>query len=405
MNDDKKRIKNKTNNSMEEILKKIDEDKNRILNQNEIDTLLTAIASDEEYKPGNSARKIKIYDFEHPDRFSKEELREISNVSETIARELTKFFASEYEIFPKFHVASVDQLTCEEFLRSLPLPTPCINFLWMEREGTLEMDWEVFFNGFMGAHIEKPRDLNGLEKNIFARDIYNPIEKIVYREFSNTADKELFKFSDQEFVDNPQFLFKYNSPTEMGVLVTFEVNINNIEKYIQLFLSEDLVKALRENGFFSERKFFQKKGEIIIPLTYPEPDTIIEVGRFRLEDDFKIKKNMIFESNKLAGAPLDIYKNGIHVALAEAVIIDDNRGVRVTENVDASKEENFYNTKIIFGGCITEPEEKFCEGRILEMREWWNEPARVIKDNKIIAYGEILVMDESYGVKITEVVE
>ena len=165
------------------------------------------------------------------------------------------------------------------------------------------------------------------------------------------------------------------------------------------------MKALRENGFFSERKFFQKKGEIIIPLTYPEPDTIIEVGCFRLEDNFKIKKNMIFESNKLAGDPLDIYKNGKQVALGEGVIIDDIRGVRVTENVKAPKEEIFYNTKIIFGGCITEPEEKFGEGRILELREWWNEPAKVIKDNKVIAYGEILVMDESFGVKITEVVE
>ena len=53
------------------------------------------------------------------------------------------------------------------------------------------------------------------------------------------------------------------------------------------------MKALRENGFFSERNFFQKKGEIIIPLTYPEPDTIIEVGRFRLEDNFKIKEESI----------------------------------------------------------------------------------------------------------------
>ena len=56
-------------------------------------------------------------------------------------------------------------------------------------------------------------------------------------------------------------------------------------------------------------------------------------------------------------------------------------------------------------GKVLSKEEKFGEGRILELREWWNEPAKVIKDNKVIAYGEILVMDESFGVKITEVVE
>ena len=230
-----------------------------VLSKKEIDKLLESIASgDVNPMPKDRVRKIKIYDFKRPDRFSKEELMEISDVSETIAQELTKFFTSEYGIFPKIHLASVDQFTCEEFLRSIPMPTPCINFLWMGREGIFEMDWEIFFNGFMGAHLEKPRDLNGLEKNVFARDIYSPIEEIIYREFSNAADKELFKFSDQTFVDNPQFLIKRNSFTEMGVLVVFEVSLNNVEKQMNLFLTEDLVAALRGNGFFSDGRFFQK---------------------------------------------------------------------------------------------------------------------------------------------------
>ncbi len=405
MSEEKKETKNNAKNNVEEILNRIDEGEDRVLNQNEIDTLLTAIASDEEYKPVKSARKIKIYDFERPDKFSKEELREISYVSETISLELTKFFASEYEIFPKFHVASVDQFTCEEFLRSIPTPTPCINFSWMDSEGIFEMDWEVFFNGFMGTKLKHPRDINGLEKNVFSRDIYNPIEEIIHREFSNNAYNELPKITEQEFVDNPQFLIKHNSFTEMGVLVVFEVSLNNVKNQMNLFLTDDLVAALREKDFFSYKEHSHKKDEIIIPLAYPDPDTIIEVGRFRLEDNFKIKKNMIFESNKLAGDPLNIYKNGKQVALGEGVIIDDNRGVRVTENVETTEEETFYNTKIIYGGCSTEAEEKFGEGRILELREWWNEPAKVVKDNKVIAYGEILVMDESFGVKITEVVD
>ena len=400
MSEGKKETKNFSKEQIEKMLKKGEE---HFLDQKEIDTLLTAIASDDDFKPVKKTRKIKIYDFKRPDRFSKEELREISNVSETISRELTKFFASEYEIFPKFHVTSVDQLTCEEFLRSIPTPTPCINFSWMDCEGVFEMDWDVFFNGFMGANIK--RSLNGLERNVFTRDIYNPIEKMIHKEFSRSSGKELPEISNQEFIENPQFLFKYNFPTGMGVLVTIKAKLNNVEDNISLFLSEDLVNALRENGFFTKRIYSQKKDTIVIPLTYPTPDTVIEAGRFHLDNDFKIRKNMIFESNKMAGNPLDVYKNGNHVALGEAVIIDDNRGVRVTENVETPKEENFYNARIIFGGCNTEPEEQFGEGRVLELREWWNEPARIIKDNKVIAYGDILVINENFGIKITEVVE
>jgi len=47
-----------------------------VLTQKEIDELLSAIndgcAEPEEYKPAMNSRKIKIYDFKRPDKFSKE---------------------------------------------------------------------------------------------------------------------------------------------------------------------------------------------------------------------------------------------------------------------------------------------------------------------------------------------
>ena len=47
---------------------------NEVLSQDEIDQLLTAISSGDtdtdDYKPVNSAKKIKMYDFKRPDKFS-----------------------------------------------------------------------------------------------------------------------------------------------------------------------------------------------------------------------------------------------------------------------------------------------------------------------------------------------
>ena len=52
---------------------------NEVLSQDEIDQLLSAINSGDsdvdDFKPVNSARKIKIYDFKRPDKFSKETLK------------------------------------------------------------------------------------------------------------------------------------------------------------------------------------------------------------------------------------------------------------------------------------------------------------------------------------------
>jgi flagellar motor switch protein FliM len=63
---------------------------NEVLSQEEIDQLLMAISSGEtetdDYKPVSDTRKIKIYDFKRPDKFSKEQIRTVSIMHETFAR-------------------------------------------------------------------------------------------------------------------------------------------------------------------------------------------------------------------------------------------------------------------------------------------------------------------------------
>ncbi len=63
---------------------------NEILSQDEIDQLLSAISSGQsdvdEYKPVSDTRKIKIYDFKRPDKFSKEQIRTVQIMHETFSR-------------------------------------------------------------------------------------------------------------------------------------------------------------------------------------------------------------------------------------------------------------------------------------------------------------------------------
>ena len=82
----------------EELDKKIEEAKkhSEVLSQDQIDELLKAIEEGEDdFRPVNDYRKIKIYDFKRPDKFSKCELRNISCASEIFAREVRKFLTSD----------------------------------------------------------------------------------------------------------------------------------------------------------------------------------------------------------------------------------------------------------------------------------------------------------------------
>ena len=73
--------------------------KDHVLSQAEIDQLLKAISKvpdDDEYdlSDSNKRRKIKIYDFKRPDRFSKEQIRYLVCIFETVCRDMTTQFSA-----------------------------------------------------------------------------------------------------------------------------------------------------------------------------------------------------------------------------------------------------------------------------------------------------------------------
>ena len=72
--------------------------KTEVLSQKVINQLLTAInAGDiepEDIRYTADTRKIKIYDFKRPDRFSKEQIHTISMIHETFARLTSNFLTA-----------------------------------------------------------------------------------------------------------------------------------------------------------------------------------------------------------------------------------------------------------------------------------------------------------------------
>ena len=164
----------------EELDKKIEEPRKRseVLSQAEIDELLKAIASGaEDLSSIKKSRKIKICDFKHPDKFSKQELRDISNVSKIYANEIKSFLACEYDINAMVQIAAVDQLTFEEQVRSLPTPIPFCTFKWGEGVGMLSLDPALFYEGFFNHPIKKNRNPNGFEQKVFSTTYINPLKR------------------------------------------------------------------------------------------------------------------------------------------------------------------------------------------------------------------------------------
>lgn len=381
------------------------------LSQDEIEQLLDAIAAgDEEALESKSeppltrtARKIRPFDFKRPDKFLKSRLRELSNAFEDFIRKFQQFLKSEYDITAQIHLAGCDQFPFEEFARALPPPSPLCTFDWMGGSGAFQIAADVFFQGILGKAPDKPQKLNGLEARLFMGYLFKPFGKILQTYFSKKAGKGLPDFANQKFISD-FFIRDIPIQNDMGVVATFYITLGQTEGNINLFLNPDCINSLNETSFFNITN-----DASFIPLATPTPNTIVEMGRFHLDDGESLKENLIYETNKLGGEVLDVLKDERFVGEAEGTVIDgEYKAARILSNIsdlEEKKFDDFLNTRVIFGCSKTADNIEFGKGCIVPLNEDILEPVKIIKNNKIIGYGEIVIPDENFCVKVTKVVD
>ena len=212
---------------------------NEVLSQDEIDQLLTAISTGdietEQVTQATDQRKIKIYDFKRPDKFSKEQIRTVSIMHETFARLTTTALSAQLRSLVHVHVASVDQLTYEEFIRSIPNPTTLgiINMDPLKGSAVLEIDPSITFSiidrqfGGQGEGAKITRDLSDIETAV--------MEGIIVRILGNLREawSQVIDLRPRlgQIETNPQFA-QIVPPNEMVVLVTLETKVGEVEGMI-----------------------------------------------------------------------------------------------------------------------------------------------------------------------------
>lgn len=381
------------------------------LNQDEIEQLLNAIAAgDEEAEVYKSKKpltscvgKIKPFDFRRPNKFLASHLRELSNAFDDFIRKFQQFLKSEYDITAQIHLAGCGQFPFDEFFRALPPPSPLCTFDWMGGSGAFQIAADVFFEGILGKAPDKPQKLNGLEARLFMGYLFKPFGKILQAHFSKKAGKALPDFANHKF-HSDFFIRDIPIQNDMGVVATFYIKIGQTEGYINLFLNPDCIKSLNGTSFFNITN-----AASFIPLATPTPNTFVEMGRFHLDDGESLKENLIYETNKLGGENLDVLKDEKYVGKADGTVIDgEYKAARILSNMSELEEkkfDDFLNTRVIFGTKKTADNLEFDEGCIVPLNEDIIEPVKIIKNNKIIGYGEIVIPDENFCVKVTKVVD
>lgn len=233
-----------------------------ILSQSEIDALLNALTSGEmtaEEAARDEERTIKPYDFKHPDRFSKDQVRTLNSLHEHFARLFSTSLSAFLRSIVEVKLVSVDQLAYSEFIRSIPNPT-CICTVEMQPlngNALLELSPTLSFAivdrlmGGSGQEFKRNRELTEIEQTI--------IEKITLRAFEclkdSWANVVTLKMSLTKMETNPQLFLQLFLPTEMVILITFEITCGDTAGTMSLCIPyvvlEPVAQEIKPGSWFA----------------------------------------------------------------------------------------------------------------------------------------------------------
>lgn len=212
-----------------------------ILSQNEIDSLLNALASGEvtaeELKEEEQTQRIRVYDFRRPNKFSKEQINTLEIIYDNYARTLSTFLSASLRVSVQTALLSVEQLTYEEFIRSIPDPSVLLVFNMdpLEGNGILEIKTQLslgLIDLLLGGRGEprvesESRALTEIERTIMWR-IGQQMLDISQEVWANILD---FHPKIEVIESNPQFA-QIVSPAEMVILISLETRIGQIDGII-----------------------------------------------------------------------------------------------------------------------------------------------------------------------------
>ncbi len=191
------------------------------------------MASDELSGPDETVyekRNYKLYNFRRPDKFSKDHLRALQTIHESFARQLGLVLTAYLRMTVEIDVVSVDQLTYDEFVRSMPSPMT-VSILELDPlpgQVLMGFGYEVTSSvidrmlGGPGMAEPKARELTDIEQSLIRRVIDRSIVSLeeAWRSVMNIN-------ATMVGMEESYALIQVATPGEIVALITFEVNLGN----------------------------------------------------------------------------------------------------------------------------------------------------------------------------------
>jgi flagellar motor switch protein FliM len=235
-----------------------------ILTQAEIDALIAAMVNQDQESDGRKTpganqapKRIRQYDFQRPDKFSKDQIRTLQMIHENFIRPLQTYFAGRFRTMVQMVVGSVDQNTYAEFVRSISNPSVICPFTMAPLPGTCVLDINPVIAfpmidrlmGGPGGSMPQTRPLTEIESAVMQGVIRGTLN--AYEEaWRNVLD---MKMTPGNIETNPMFV-QVAAPGEIVITVAVDVRVGEHVGVITLCLPhltlEPILDKLSAHNWF-----------------------------------------------------------------------------------------------------------------------------------------------------------
>ncbi len=185
--------------------------------------LYLAQDEEEEYKKG-----YKLYNFRRPDKFSKDHLRGLQDTHREFSRQLSMALTAYLRMHLEVNVVSVDQLTYDEFTRSMPTPITIGVFELSPLPGQalIGISFEVLSSivdrmlGGVGVSENANRELTDIEESLAKKVVERTVKTL------EMAWKHIIPVQGNIVgLDNNYTMIQVATPGEIVALITLEVQV------------------------------------------------------------------------------------------------------------------------------------------------------------------------------------
>lgn len=300
--------------------------------------------SEEDYKKG-----YKLYNFRRPDKFSKDHLRALQDVHREFSRQISLVLTAYLRMHIDIDVVSTDQLTYDEFMRSMPSPITIGIFELNPLPGQilLGVSFEVLscivdrMLGGVGLSENRQRELTDIEEAL-AKKVIERTVKTLESAWSNIVPVQ----AEVVGLDNSYQMIQVATSGEIVALITFEVQIAG--KYFGL-ISLCFPYPVLENVLvhLSTQHIFQTKGivatteerqKMIQKLNTSKVDLSVIYGScdLSLAEFVDIKEGDIIKLDNKITEDLVVKVNEEKKFFARPGTLKNNICIKITDRYDAT---------------------------------------------------------------------